>query len=55
MTQLDGAVRLLKAEHDRLTKQMRGVSAALSAFGAEYGKRNTVSRISAAGRAPRKS
>jgi hypothetical protein len=52
MTQLDGAVRLLKAEHDRLTKQMRGVSAALSAFGAAYGKRTTVRRkMSAAGRA----
>jgi hypothetical protein len=51
MTQLDGAVRLLKAEHDRLTKQMRGISAALSAFGAAYGKRTTVRKISAAGRA----
>jgi hypothetical protein len=26
-------------EHDRLTKQIRGISAALSAFGAAYGKR----------------
>jgi hypothetical protein len=52
MTQLDGAVRLLKAEHDRLTKQMRGISAALSAFGAAYGRRTTVRRkISDAGRA----
>jgi hypothetical protein len=52
MTQLDGAVRLLKAEHDRLTKQMRGISAALSAFGAAYGKKTTVRRkMSAAGRA----
>ena len=51
MTQLDGAVRLLKAEHDRLTKQMRGISAALSAFGAVYGKRTKVRKISAAGRA----
>jgi hypothetical protein len=51
MTQLDGAVRLLKAEHDRLTKQLRGISAALSAFGAAYGKRTTVRKISAAGRA----
>jgi hypothetical protein len=38
MTQLDGPVLLLKAEHDRLTKQMRGISAALAAFGAAYGK-----------------
>ena len=52
MTQLDGAVRLLKAEHGRLTKQIRGVSAALSAFGAAYGRTNTVRRkMSAAGRA----
>jgi hypothetical protein len=52
MTQLDGAVRLLKAEHDRLTKQMRGISAALSAFGAAYGKGTTVRRkMSAEGRA----
>jgi hypothetical protein len=52
MTQLDGAVRLLKAEHDRLTKQMRGISAALSAFGAAYGERAKVRRkISVAGRA----
>src|SRR5437762_1320740 len=50
MTQLDGAVRLLKAEHDRLTKQMRGISAAISAFGAAYGKRK-VRKMSAAGRA----
>jgi hypothetical protein len=51
MTQLDGAVRLLKMEHDRLTKQIRGISAALSAFGAAYGKRTGVRKISAAGRA----
>ena len=52
MTQLDGVVRLLKTEQDRLTKQMRGVSAALAAFGAAYGKGTTVRRkISAAGRA----
>ena len=51
MTQLDSAVRLLKAEHDRLTKQMRGISAALSAFGAAYRKRTTGRKISAAGRA----
>jgi hypothetical protein len=52
MTQLDNVVRLLKTEQDRLTKQMRGISAALSAFGAAYGKGTTVRRtISAAGRA----
>jgi hypothetical protein len=52
MTQLDGVVRLLKTEQDRLAKQMRGISAALSAFGAAYGKQTSVRRkISAAGRA----
>ena len=51
MTQLDGAVRLLKMEHDRLTKQMRGISAALSAFGAAYGKGTVRRKMSAAGRA----
>jgi len=52
MTQLDGAVRLLKIEHDRLAKQLRGISAALSAFGAAYGKKTTIRRtMSAAGRA----
>jgi hypothetical protein len=52
MAQLDGVVRLLKAEHDRLTRQMQGISAALSAFGAAYGKPTGVRRkISAAGRA----
>jgi hypothetical protein len=35
-------------KYDRLSKQMRGISAALSAFGAAYGKRTTVRKISAA-------
>lgn len=52
MTQLAGVVRLLKIEHDRLTKQIHGISAALSAFGAVYGKQNGArSKMSAAGRA----
>lgn len=52
MSQLDGVVRLLKAEHDRLSKQIQGISAALSAFGAAYAKRTTARRkLSAAGRA----
>ena len=52
MTQLAGVVRLLKTEHDRLAKQIQGISAALSAFGTTYGKQNGVrSKISAAGRA----
>jgi hypothetical protein len=54
MTQLDGVVRLLKTEHDRLSKQLRGISAALSAFGAAFGHKKTAiarHQISAAGRA----
>jgi hypothetical protein len=51
MSQLAGVVQQLKKEHDRLTKQIQGISAALSAFGAAYGKRTARrSRLSAAGR-----
>ena len=39
MTNLGGVVQMLKKEHDRLTKQMKAITAALSAFGAAYGKR----------------
>jgi hypothetical protein len=38
MTQLVGILRALKKEHARLSKQIQGISAALSAFGAAYGK-----------------
>jgi hypothetical protein len=52
MTNLGDVVRLLKDEHSRLTKQIRGISAALSAFGTDYGKQNRRrGKISAAGRA----
>jgi hypothetical protein len=54
MTQLDGVVRLLKTEHDRLSKQMHGIAAALSAFGAAFGKAKATTvrrKISDAGRA----
>ena len=52
MTNLGGVVRMLKEEHARLTKQIEGVSAALSAFGAVYGKRTRKrSGMSPAGRA----
>jgi hypothetical protein len=51
MTNMGDVVGLLKKEHDRLTKQIRGVSAALAAFGAAYGKQNGGrGRMSAAGR-----
>jgi hypothetical protein len=52
MANLAGVVQQLKNEHDRLTKEIRAVTAALSAFGAAYGKPSRTSgKISAAGRA----
>jgi hypothetical protein len=52
MTNLGGVVKQLKKEHDRLTREIKGVAAALAAFGAAYGKRTgTRSEMSAAGRA----
>lgn len=49
---MSGIVQQLKKEHDRLSKQIQGISAALSAFGAAYGKTTgTRGRMSAAGRA----
>jgi|SRR5580704_7460568 hypothetical protein len=52
MSQLAGVVQQLKKERDRLTRQIQGISAALSAFGAAYGKRTARRRkLSAAGRA----
>ncbi len=51
MTHMGDVVGLLKKERDRLTNQLRGISAALEAFGAAYGKQDGVrSKISAAGR-----
>lgn len=52
MANYAGVVQQLKKEHDRLTREIRGITAALAAFGAAYGKRSaTRGRISAAGRA----
>ena len=52
MSQLTGVVQQLKKEHDRLTRQLQGTSAALSAFGAAYGlPKARRSKMSAAGRA----
>lgn len=41
MTEFDGSgiVRQLKKEHERLTRQIHGIAAAISAFSAVYGKR----------------
>jgi hypothetical protein len=51
MTKLGSVVQLLQREHDHLTKQIRGVAAALEAFGAAYGNQNGTRKLSAAGRA----
>jgi hypothetical protein len=52
MTNLGGVVQMLKQEQDRLTKEMKAIGAALSAFGETYAKRTTTrGKISAAGRA----
>jgi hypothetical protein len=50
MKQLRAVVSLLKSEHSRLTKEIEGISAALSAFGASYGRTGR-RNISAEGRA----
>jgi hypothetical protein len=52
MTNLDGVLQMLKKERDRLTKEMKAIGAALSAFGTAYGKgASPRGRMSAAGRA----
>ena len=51
MTNLGGAVQRLRKERDRLSKETKAVGAALSAFGAAYGKGTRRGRMSAAGRA----
>jgi hypothetical protein len=51
MAKMASIVRQLKKEQDRLTNQLKGVTAALLAFGAAYGKSTGRRRISAAGRA----
>ena len=51
MTNLDSVVRLLKEEHARLTKQIQGISAALTAFGTTYSNGTRTRKISTAGRA----
>jgi hypothetical protein len=52
MTHMVNVVRVLKKERDRLTNQLQGISAALSAFGSTYASSNGASRtISAAGKA----
>ena len=51
MDNLAGVVRLLKKEQDRLTRDLRGIGAALAAFGNAYGKRIGTRKLSASARA----
>jgi hypothetical protein len=51
MNNLNGIVRLLKKEQDRLTTELRGIGAALAAFGKEYGKPRGKRKMSASARA----
>ncbi len=51
MSKLDGVVRLLKKEQDRLTKELHGITAALAAFGKVYVKGTGRRKLSPAARA----
>jgi hypothetical protein len=51
MDNLTGVVRLLKKEQDRLTTELRGIGAALAAFGHAYGKGTGTRKLSLAARA----
>jgi len=52
MTNLGGVVQMLKKEHARLSKEVKAIAAALSAFGAAYGNGTARrGRMSTAGRA----
>jgi hypothetical protein len=51
MNNLTGVVRLLKKEQDRLTKELRGIGAALAAFGHVYGNGTGTRKLSASARA----
>jgi len=50
MSNLAGVMRLLKKEHDRLTKELRGIGAALAAFGTAYSKGKGTRKLSASTR-----
>jgi hypothetical protein len=50
MSNLAGVVRLLKKEQDRLTRELRGISAALAAFGQAYAKGTRAGRLSKSAR-----
>ena len=51
MDNLTGVIRLLKKEQDRLTTELRGIGAALAAFGHAYAKGTGTRKLPAAARA----
>ena len=51
MSNVAGVVRLLKKEQNRLTNELRGISAELAAFGNAYGRITGTRKLSAAARA----
>jgi hypothetical protein len=51
MSNLEGVVRLLKKEQDRLIGELRGIGAALAAFGEEYGRGKGTRKLSDSARA----
>jgi hypothetical protein len=51
MNNQTGIVQFLKKEQDRLTKELRGIGAALAAFGQAYGTETGARKVSASARA----
>jgi len=51
MDKMTGVVRLLQKEKDRLTKELRGITAALAAFGQTYRNGAGTRKLSRAARA----
>ena len=51
MAKLDTVIQMLKKERDRLTSELKGITAALAAFGAAYRGGASRRHLSAAGRA----
>ena len=51
MNNLTGVIQLLKKEQDRLTRELRGIGAALAAFGQVYGNGTGTRKLSKSGRA----
>jgi hypothetical protein len=51
MSNETGIVQFLKKEQDWLTKELRGISAALAAFGKAYGTETGTRKVSASARA----